>query len=57
LVLHDDPAFQDEIIPLLDDKNEPVRLRAAAGYLRLETIRDTKPRKRPARKLPPKSQS
>jgi HEAT repeat protein len=39
LVLRDDPAFQTDIVHLLDDKNEGVRLRAAAGYLRLEAIK------------------
>jgi HEAT repeat protein len=51
LVLRDNPAYQSDIIPLLDDKNEPVRLRAAAGYLRLASIqRKPKTRRRPARK-------
>ena len=31
LVLRDQPAFQADIVPLLDDKTEGVRLRAAAG--------------------------
>ena len=49
LVLRDNPAFQSNIVPLLDDKNDAVKLRAAAGYLRLETIKNAKPtRKRPA---------
>ena len=39
LVLRDNPAFEADIIPLLDDKNQGVRLRAAAGYLRLENIK------------------
>lgn len=41
LVLRDDPALESDIRPLLEDKSEPVRLRAAAGYLRLETIKNT----------------
>jgi HEAT repeat protein len=53
LVLRDDPVFQADILPLLDDKNEPVRLRAATGYLRLETIK-TRPRKRPAKPAAPR---
>jgi HEAT repeat protein len=63
LVLRDDPEFQTDIIPLLDDKIEAVRLRAAAGYLRLETIKNTpkaeppKPHKRQVRKPTPKPQS
>ena len=62
LVLRDDPAFETGIIPLLDDKTEAVRLRAAAGYLRLEAIKNapkpetTKPHKRPVRKTTPKPQ-
>jgi HEAT repeat protein len=58
LVLRDDPAFQADIIPLLDDKTQAVRLRAAAGYLRLETIKKTpkqeppKARKSPVKKTP-----
>src|SRR5581483_796848 len=39
LVLRDEPAIETEIVPLLDDKSEPVRLRAAAGYLRLEAVK------------------
>lgn len=63
LVLRDDPAFQADIIPLLDDKTQAVRLRAAAGYLRLETVKNSpkreppKARKRPVNKTPPKPQS
>jgi HEAT repeat protein len=63
LVLRDDPAFQTDITPLLDDKTEAVRLRAASGYLRLETIKNTPkpeppkpPRKRQVKKAPPKPQ-
>jgi HEAT repeat protein len=41
LVLRDEPAFQPDIVPLLDDKTEGVRLRAAAGYLRLESVKNT----------------
>jgi hypothetical protein len=57
--MHDNPAFQADIVPLLDDKTEGVRLRAAAGYLRLETVRNSpkpaasKTRKRPVKKTPP----
>jgi hypothetical protein len=40
LVLRDQPAYQAEMIPLLDDKTEAVRLRAAAGYLRLDTVKN-----------------
>ena len=47
LALRNDPALEGEILPLLDDSKEPVRLRAAAAYLRLETI---KANRRPVRK-------
>jgi HEAT repeat protein len=39
LALWNDPSLQEDIVPLLDDKKEAVRLRAAAGYLRLEVIK------------------
>jgi HEAT repeat protein len=39
LALWDEPALQRDIVPLLDDSKQPVRLRAAAGLLRLDTIR------------------
>jgi hypothetical protein len=45
--LRDNPAFQPDIVPLLDDRTQGVRLRAAAGYLRLETVKNApKPRNR-----------
>jgi HEAT repeat protein len=39
LALWNDPSLEGDIVPLLDDKKEAVRLRAAAGYLRLEVIK------------------
>ena len=39
LALWNDPSLEEDIVPLLDDKKEGVRLRAAAGYLRLELIK------------------
>jgi HEAT repeat protein len=39
LALWNDPSLQEDIVPLLDDKKEAVRLRAAAGYLRLQLIK------------------
>jgi HEAT repeat protein len=39
IALRDDPALEKNLIPLFDDKNGAVRVRAAAGYLRLEWIR------------------
>jgi HEAT repeat protein len=55
LVLRDEPAFQADMIPLLDDKTEAVRLRAAAGYLRLETVKSTAKAAPARRKRPVKS--
>jgi HEAT repeat protein len=39
LALRNDPALQTDLIPLMEEKKEGVRLRAAAGYLRLQLIR------------------
>jgi len=39
IALRDDPTLEMELIPLLDDRKEAVRVRAAAGYLRLEGIK------------------
>jgi len=39
LALRNDPALRRDLIPLMDDKKEAVRLRAAAGCLRLESLR------------------
>ncbi len=36
--LRNDPAMKKELVPMLDDDNGAVRLRAAAGYLRLSAI-------------------
>ena len=36
--LRNDPALKKELEPLLTDARDPVRLRAAAGYLRLSAI-------------------
>lgn len=40
LALRDDPALKKELVPIVDDEGEKegVRLRAAAGYLRLTAI-------------------
>jgi HEAT repeat protein len=40
LALRDDPALKMDLEPLLDDGKAPVRLRAAAGYLRLSSIEE-----------------
>jgi HEAT repeat protein len=39
LSLRNDPALIDDLEPMLQDDKEPVRLRAAAAYLRLSAIR------------------
>jgi HEAT repeat protein len=39
LALRNDPALQADLEPLLEDKKEAVRLRAAAGYARLELVK------------------
>jgi HEAT repeat protein len=39
IALRNDPALQSDLVPLLEDKKEAVRVRAAAGYLRLEAIK------------------
>jgi HEAT repeat protein len=36
--LRNDPSLKKELEPLLEDEKESVRLRAAAGYLRLSAI-------------------
>jgi HEAT repeat protein len=47
LALRNDPVLQPDLVPLLDDRKESVRLRAATGYLRLQMIRKAR---RPATK-------
>jgi HEAT repeat protein len=39
LALRNDPALEDKLVPLLDDPKQAVRLRASAGYLRLELVK------------------
>ncbi len=39
LALRNDPALEADLVPMLDDKKEAVRVRAAAGYLRLEAVK------------------
>lgn len=49
LSLRNDPALKKELAPLLEDEKEAVRMRAAAGYLRLSLIQSgLRPQKRPA---------
>ena len=52
LALRDDPSMMPMMVSQFDDPKEDVRLRAAAGYLRLATLRKAAPRPRPAVKAP-----
>ncbi|MGA2578718.1 MAG: HEAT repeat domain-containing protein [Bryobacteraceae bacterium] len=54
LALRDDPKLKEELEPLLDDGKEPVRLRAAAGVLRLSAIEEEQARKKQLKKTKPK---
>jgi HEAT repeat protein len=38
IALRNDPGLASDLVPLFEDKKEAVRVRAAAGYLRLESI-------------------
>jgi hypothetical protein len=42
--LRDDPTVASDLAPMLDDKKEAVRVRAAAALLRLEWIKSQKPK-------------
>jgi HEAT repeat protein len=42
IALRNDSALETDLVPLLEDKKEAVRVRAAAGYLRLEAIKPTR---------------
>lgn len=56
MALRNDTALEAELVPFLDDKAEAVQLRAAAGCLRLELLRQSVPaplpKKRPKRRHP-----
>jgi len=43
IALRNDPGLEPDLVPLFEDKKEAVRVRAAAGYLRLEAIRSARP--------------
>jgi HEAT repeat protein len=49
IALRDDPALKKELIPLLGDDKEGVRMRTAAAYLRLTAIEAAAARKRTAK--------
>ena len=42
IALRNDPVLETDLMPLLEDKKEAVRVRAAAGYLRLESIKSAR---------------
>jgi HEAT repeat protein len=39
IALRNDPALEADLVPMFEDKKEAVRVRAAAGYLRLEAVK------------------
>jgi HEAT repeat protein len=43
IALRNNPALEKDLLPLFEDKKEAVRLRAAAGYLRLESVKSMRP--------------
>jgi HEAT repeat protein len=45
IAVRNDPALKSDLVPLLEDKKEAVRDRAAAGYLRLESLQSGRPAK------------
>jgi HEAT repeat protein len=48
LCLRNDPTLKVVLEPMLEDSKEPVRLRAAAGYLRLSAVQAARARKKAA---------
>jgi HEAT repeat protein len=52
IALRNDPASEPSLVPLFEDKKEAVRVRAAAGYLRLESIQATAVRKKSTASAP-----
>jgi HEAT repeat protein len=42
IALRNDPGLEADLLPMLEDKKEAVRVRAAAGYLRLEAIKSAR---------------
>ena len=38
VAMHPFPGFRQNLVPLLDDKKEAVRVRAAAAYIRLQYV-------------------
>jgi HEAT repeat protein len=55
IATRNDPSRERDLLPLFEDKKEAVRVRAAAGYLRLESIQSARLKKAVAsRKVPPR---
>jgi HEAT repeat protein len=50
IAVRDDPALRKDLAPLLQDEKEGVRLRTAAGYLRLSSVQASAAAGRPAAK-------
>ena len=46
IALRNNPALEKDLLSLFDDKKEAVRDRAAAGYLRLESIKSMRPERK-----------
>jgi HEAT repeat protein len=51
LALRDDAALKPDLEPMLNDDKTPVRLRAAAGVLRLSAIEEDQAKKKPAKSV------
>jgi HEAT repeat protein len=45
VAMHPFPEFREQLVPLLDDPKDAVRVRAAAAYIRLEQATKTLPAK------------
>jgi HEAT repeat protein len=48
VAMHPFPEFREQLVPMLDDKKDAVRERAAAAYIRLQHTPKTPPAKRAA---------
>jgi HEAT repeat protein len=42
VAMHPFPGFREKLVPLLDDKKDAVRVRAAAAYIRLQSVTQPK---------------
>lgn len=42
IALRNNPVLETDLVPLLEDKKEAIRVRAAAGYLRLQSIKSAR---------------